>query len=363
MARTRSVAMGIAMVAVVSLLAPGCQSTGVADTTGGNVIVLRFATIDSRADTNGQTVAPDVFMKALEQLSGGRIKTTLQTNFGDGVVTAETDIVKAIATGDLDGGWPSTRAFSRAGIRALEPLEAPLTLTSYAAQRALVTGPASRALLGTIDGSGVVGLGLAVGPLRRPWATMEALRDVQRWHGVTFRSFNSPVQEDTIRALGAIPVSTGTGFPILVRAGTLRGAEIDVAQYARNGYGNLLPWAISNVVLWPKVTVLSLSQKRYDSLTAEQRGWIRGAAKEAVQASVDYNYDEATLAGHLCAQGVRFVEMSAGQVTGLRLAVHPVLDALAHDPATAGTFVQVQKVAARFPSPETVRVPATCRKP
>jgi TRAP-type C4-dicarboxylate transport system substrate-binding protein len=358
----RSVARALAAGLVAALLAAGCQSAGITDKTGANVIVLRLATIDN-TDPNGQSVAPEAFIKALERRSGGRVKTTVKETFESGSATAETDLVKAIAAGRLDGGWPSSRAFSRAGVRGLEPIEAPMTLTSYAAEKSLAEGPAARMLLRTLDGSGVRGLGLAVGPLRRPWADTEPLVDPQRWSGVAFRSYNSPVQEDTIRALGAVPVPASFHFGDLARAGTLQAIETDVAQYAHNGYGVLLPKAVGNEVLWPRMMVLSLSQKRFDSLTPEQRGWVQGAARDAVHASVEFGYDETTLAAHLCAQGVRFVDATPDQLARLRHAVQPVIDALARDPATAASLVQVQKVAASHAAPDGVEVPTPCHKP
>jgi TRAP-type C4-dicarboxylate transport system substrate-binding protein len=358
----RAVVLGLVAGAVTSLLAAGCQSAGITDKTGANIIVLRLATIDS-TDPNGQSVAPEAFIRALGRRSGGRIRTTVKETFESGSMTAETDLVKAIAADRVDGGWPSSRAFSRAGIRGLEPIEAPMTLTSYAAQRSLAEGPAARILLSTLDGSGVLGLGLAVGPLRRPWADTQPLIDLRRWSGVTVRSYNSPVQEDTIRALGAVPIPASFHFTGLVRAGTLQAIETDVAQYAHSGYGVLLPKAVGNEVLWPRMMVLSLSQKRFHSLTREQRGWVQGAARDAVHASVAFAYDETTPASHLCSQGVRFVDATPDQLAGLRHAVQPVVDALASDPVTAGSLAQVEKVAALHPVPDALVVPTSCRKP
>jgi TRAP-type C4-dicarboxylate transport system substrate-binding protein len=351
----------VAALSVTALLVAGCQSGGVTDKTGGNVIVLRLATIDN-LNPNGQLVAPGAFITALSRLSRGRIKTTVQNVYGDGAVTAETDLIKAIATGDLDAGWPTTRSFSRAGIRGLEPVEAPFMITNYSAQKALATGPESVTLLNTLNGSGVVGLGLTVGPLRRPWAIGKPLLDVQRWQGVTFRSYNSPVQDATTRALGAVPVPASFAFPTLVHAGHLRGVELDVAQYSWNHYGTLLPNAVANEVLWPRMGVLTMNQKRFDSLTAEQQRWVRGAAQEAVQASVDFEYDEETPAKLLCRQGVRFYRATPQQLDSLQQAVRPVLDELARDPATAPSLSVVKSVAARFPSPESLDVAASCRR-
>ena len=240
-----------------------------------------------------------------------------------------------------------------------------MTLTSLAAQKALALGPGGTALLKTLEGSGVVGLGLAVGPARRPWAVKDALVDPQSWHGVTFRSYNSPVQEQTIRALGGVPVPASFHFPDLVQAhrATRRGDRRRAVRAQQATAPPLLPHAVGNEVLWPRMQVLSLSQKRFDSLTAKQRGWIREAAQQAVQASADYAYDETTPAARLCAQGVRFIDATPGQLAALRRAVRPVLDALARDPATGPSFAQVEKVASQYPTVDTVDVPSSCRTP
>jgi TRAP-type C4-dicarboxylate transport system substrate-binding protein len=119
------------------------------------------------------------------------LKATIQTTYGNGAATAETDLVKAIADGTLDGGVPSPRAFGRAGLHGLEPSEAPLLITSYAAEKTIVSGPAGQALLHILDSTKVIGLGLAVGPLRRPFATNAPLTTPDAWRGTTVRSFNS----------------------------------------------------------------------------------------------------------------------------------------------------------------------------
>lgn len=335
-----------------------CDGAGVVDKAGGAVVVLRFGTIDT-LDPNGQIVAPEAFVAAVSRLSGGRMRISVADHYGDGAATAERDLVAAIARGEVDGGFPASRAFSHAGLRGLEPIEAPFTLTTYAAQRALVTGPAARRLLATLDGSDVVGLGLAVGPLRRPWSTTAALTDPRRWQGVPVRAFGSPVQQAAYRALGAVPVEASYTFPELVRAGTLRAVETDVAQYARNGYGKLLPALAGNVVLWPRMPVITIGRSRFETLTGDQRGWLRAAAEDAVRASAAHAYDDSTIARRLCGQGVRVSDASARQLAELRKAVQPVLDALARDPATAQSLTQVLTVAAA--APERLDVPADCR--
>jgi TRAP-type C4-dicarboxylate transport system substrate-binding protein len=182
---------------------------------------------------NGQSFGPQAFVDGLQSVSGGKLRVEMVEEYGDGDANAESDLVKAIASGDIDGGWPATRAFSAADIKGLEVVEAPMTITSYATEKALVTSPVATTLLGSLDGSGVVGLGLTVGPLRRPFAAKAPLLGPRDWKGITFRSYNSPVQAAAIKALGAIPVNRGLDWIDAVRDGSLRGAEFDVAQYAK----------------------------------------------------------------------------------------------------------------------------------
>jgi len=279
--------------ALVAALVSGCgggPQPPAQDKAGSETLVLKLATPDV-VNNNGQSFGPQAFVDSLESVSGGRIKVDMTVNYGDGAVDSETQMIRAIASGAIDGGWPSVRAFASAGIGALEPVEAPLTITSYAASKALVSGPVAKDLLAKLDGTGVVGLGLAVGPLRRPFAAKAPLLGPADWQGVTFRSFNSLLQADTIRALGAIPVQVGAKWPDMVGAGTLRGAEFDIAQYAANDLWTTTPYVTANVILWPKVFVLAVSQQRYDSMTDQQRLWVRQAAEAATKASVDATYD------------------------------------------------------------------------
>jgi TRAP-type C4-dicarboxylate transport system substrate-binding protein len=348
--------------ALGSVLLAGCAGQAVPpqDKAGAQTLVLKLATPDSVA-INGPAFGQEAFVQDLASVSGGLIKVDMTLDFAHAAADSETKLVQAIASGEVDGGWPSTRAFANAGIRSLEAVEAPLTISSYAASKALVSGPVAQDLLARLDGSGVKGLGIAVGPLRRPFAAQAPLIGAEDWKGVTFRSFNSPVQADAIRALGATPVNAGADWVDQIAAGTLRGVEFDIVQDAVNGNSALAPFVTANVVLWPKMFVLALSQKRWDALTDQQRGWVQQAAVLASKASVDATWDESTAAAGLCASGVRFVDASASQLAALHDAVAPVIAKLAADPVNGPLLAKIQAIAGQFPRVEEPDVPATCR--
>jgi TRAP-type C4-dicarboxylate transport system substrate-binding protein len=330
------------------------------DKVGSETVTLRLATIDD-INGNGISYGPEAFVKALDSVSGGHLKVDVTTSYGGGKAESEADLVKALASGDMDLGWPSVRSFANGGIHGFGAVEAPMTITSYAAMKALVTAPVADKFLAQLDGTGIVGLGLAVGTLRRPFAAKAPLLGPGDWNGVAFRAFNSPVQSEAIRALGASPVNLGGAWIDSIHAGTLRGAEFDVAQYQWNGFGLDAPYVTANVVLWPKVFVFSINRKRYNSLTEQQRAWVHAAAQAATKASVEATYDETTMAKDLCTRGVRFIDASDDQVRALRTKLAPVIARLAADPVDGPLLADVQAIAANHPTVDIPDVPADCR--
>jgi len=351
--------LGGLLVLAVTVSAAGCGSA--TDKAGGKVLVLKMASID-QVNGNGQAFGPQAFVDNLAKVSGGRLKVEVKNDYGGGAAEAESDLVKAIASGDVDGGWPSTRAFAAAGLDGLKAVEAPLTITSYDAERAVATGPAAKTVLAQLDGSGVVGVGLAVGPLRRPFAATGPLLALDDWKGVRFRTYNSPVQNDTVTALGATPVNVGFGWVDQIRDGKLRAVEFDIAQYAHNSESTLAGNVTGNVVLWPKMFVLSVSKRRFDTLTEQQRRWVRDAAAKAVSASVNATYDETGVAKQLCGAGTRFRDATPDQIAALRTAVKPVIDRLAADPKNGPVLREIQAVAAAHPATETPNLELPCRQ-
>jgi TRAP-type C4-dicarboxylate transport system substrate-binding protein len=349
----------VAVIAIGAALA-ACQGgmPVAVDKAGAQTLVLRF--VDGNSG-NDYPLGTKTFIDTLESASGGRMKVDVTAGYENGIADSERDLIHAVAAGQFDGGWPSVRAFASAGIHGLEAVEAPMTLTNDAAVKALVSGPVAADLLGQLDGSGTVGVGLAVGPLRRPFAAKAPLLTPGDWNGIAFRSFDSPVQDATITALGARPVHAGAEWTDLIANGQLGGIEWDVDQYDANGMTTEAPYVTSNVVLWPKVFVFLLNKGRFDSLTDQQRAWVQQAATAATQATVDAPFDESTAARRLCDIGVKFVDASPSQLATLHAAVAPVIAQLAADPVNGPILAKIQAIAAQHPGVDEPDVDASCR--
>jgi TRAP-type C4-dicarboxylate transport system substrate-binding protein len=184
----------------------------------------------------------------------------------------------------------------------------------------LFSGPVASTALEHLEGSGVV----EARPRRaRPAPAVRrrcAAARTRRLGGDPVPLLNSPIQSDTIRALGAEPVDLSFSWVEEVNAGRLRGAESGVLGGTPPLTDNDL-YVTANVVLWPKVAVFCFSQARFDALTDEQREWVTQAAELAALASVDATYDEDAGVQAMCAQGVRFIAANPDQLAALRQAV------------------------------------------
>jgi TRAP-type C4-dicarboxylate transport system substrate-binding protein len=358
--RIRTVSRVTLVVAGLTVLTSCGPRATSADKTGNETVVLRLAGIDGDVYENWTYVGPQTFLGAIDEVSAGRLQVELTNGYGDGAADSESRLVEAIATGEVDGGWPATRSFAAAGIEGFDAVEAPMTISSYAAQKEVVSGRVAGMLLDRLEGSGVLGLGLTVGPLRRPFAAEAPLLSPEDWDGVRFHVFHSAVQSAAVVAIGGEPVDDGLGWQARVGSGGLRGGEGDIGGIAGGGppAANLVT---TNLVLWPKVFVLSINEERFESLTDEQQGWLREAAARAVEASLDTSFDESADARTLCEAGARFVDASAAQIAAMRARLTPVIDGLAVDDLDQQILTEIQRIAAEHPEPEALDVPSKCR--
>ena len=349
----------VTLLAVVATAA--CSAPAPADRAGGETIVLKFGTAD-RVNPDNYSFGTQAFVDNLPTVSGGHIKVDVALDVGDGTPSPEAELVKAIASGELDGGQVPTRGFAGAGVHGLEAFEAPMVITSFATQRALIADGVTTQALSALDRSGMVGLGITVGALRRPFAAKAALVGPEDWKGVKFRTFHSAIEAEAVTALGATPVPVGLSWVDEVVAGRLRGAEYHLAQYQEAGLGKEAGNVTGNVVLWPKMFVLTMNRAKFDALSEQQRSWIRQAADLGVKASVDATYDESSIAADLCTRGVRFKDASPAQLLALRTRLAPVRTGWRPIRSSAPLLTAIKAHVQDDGAPELLTVDDRCRR-
>ena len=145
----------------------------------------------------------------------------------------------------------------------------------------LIEGPVGQDVLAGLEDDGLHGLALLYGGLRRPAADEAPLLDREDWNGTRFRGpqLAGPASDHrgTRWHRGERRLRLGGADERRILG---RGRDRNRQGHARSG--RTLRFVTANVALWPKVETIVINQKRWDTLTDDQRSWLdtcRAAAR------------------------------------------------------------------------------------
>jgi TRAP-type transport system periplasmic protein len=325
----------------------------------GAPVVLRLA------NTNGDLVfTPAVvdFVHRVEELSGGDLRIEAVDEWGDFASDAEMQVVKDVSAGEIDLGWVGTRVFDAMGVRSFQALTAPMLIDSYALESAVIESGITEQMMEGLDELGVAGLGVLPDGLRKPIGVTGPIPGPTDWQGITFGTLRSNGQTEAIRALGATPAQVfGTEREERLANGTLDGFESSIWIHHRNdALRRLAPYVTSNVTLWPQMDVLLANPARLKSLTAEQRGWLEEAARDAATRSAALaDKDDEALAVS-CEAGARFAEASDADLAALEAAFAPVYAELRQHPETKTFINRIRALKESTPPEPKLAIPSDC---
>jgi TRAP-type C4-dicarboxylate transport system substrate-binding protein len=305
--KTRGRLAALVLPAAALLATVACSGGGAGeDKAGGSgkPVVLRLANTSGRV--NFQPAVAD-FVQRVEQLSGGDVRIKVVDNWGEFVSDAEQQVVRDVATNDVDLGWVGTRVFDTLGIRSFEALTAPMLINSYALENAVIESGITEQMMEGLDGLGVVGLDILPDGLRKPVGVKRPIVGPSDWRGITFGTLRSKGQAEAIRALGATPAQVfGTARKERIERGTVQGFEMSLWNYQANVMPALAPYVTANVNLWPQMDVLLANPARFAELSDKQRGWLEEAARDAATRSAALADKDAEVLGDACATGAGF---------------------------------------------------------
>ena len=205
----------------------------------GEPVVLQLATV------NGDLAfTPEVksFVDAVAELSEGSLQLEVDYEVGDFDPDSEKQVVEGVAAGRYDLGVVGTQVFDTLGVGSFRALNAPMLVDSYALQAAVIHSGTTDQMMQSLTAAGVTGLAVLGGVLRRPVAVEAPLGGPDDWRGVTFSTFDSELQFEAVRALGAKPVAV---------VGDARD------QALREG-----PWTASSPACWPTRSTASRRPRR-----------------------------------------------------------------------------------------------------
>jgi Bacterial extracellular solute-binding protein, family 7 len=212
-----------------------------------------------------------------------------------------------------------------------------------------------------LDDVGVAGLGLLGDGLRKPIGVTGPILGPADWQGITFGTLMSNGQADAIRALGATPVDLiGSERLKALDRGTIQGFEFNLSNYSSDAkWQYFAPYVTANVNLWPQMDVLLANPARLADLTAEQRGWLEEAARDAAAQSVALADMDAHALADACRSGARFAEASTTDLAALEEGFAPVYANLQQDPETKAFIERIQALKESTTGP-SLSIPADC---
>jgi TRAP-type C4-dicarboxylate transport system substrate-binding protein len=308
----------------------------------------------------------EAFMDEVETESDGSITFTPIENWTepDGVekVGDEFALTQAVAAGEVDIAFTSTRSFPALGIDGFRAIEAPFLIQSYAGAYDIVKGQIGKDAIAAFDGTGLTPLSVYTGSLKYPLAAGHPLLEPSDWAGKRIASYASEddgVVARTITALGGEPIVGGVHLIDDLNDGSYDGGFDSLYDVAAGGAGAHGPFPTSNVTFWPSILFYVMNTERFDSLSDAQREIIRTAAEHATEANSSPDPD-LNVASSVCNAGARFGTATPEQLAALRRAVEPVYDWLESDPAEAPLLEALQEIAADHPEPDPVDVPEGC---
>ncbi len=269
-----------------------------------------------------------VFVNRVFELSQGSLPIMLEA-IPTGQVT-EAGLLQHVAAGGADIGFVGTRVLDQAGIRAFQPLSAPLLVQSYPAQAAVVSDPTVVGGLSELDRLGVSGLALMADELSLPVGVHGPAREPADYAGATVRVDASDAHLAAAEALGGSSTTT----PLMIEPRPPYDIyDTSLRSFVERYHDDFARTLTINLPLWPQAIVLFANPQSLQGLTDEQRSWIRTAAADAARWSIEHaGEDVDDELAQLCSRGGQVVTATPAQRDALLARLQPVYQQLRADP-------------------------------
>ncbi len=218
------------------------------------------------------------FKEELEKLSNGTIKVQIYPN---STLGGDRDMVEGMKMGTVDLALV-------AGVFAnfddtISILELPYLFRSYDEYKKIVTGPIGKEIEANILKSCNVRILDWWDRNSRQVTSNRPVNTPADLHGLKIRVPEIPAMVDVWRAMGATPTPMAMSEVYTgLQQGTIDAQENPIATI----YGARLQEVQKYIVMTNhkfEYVTLAMSEKRFSSLTDEQKGWVRQAAKAATE--------------------------------------------------------------------------------
>ena len=333
-------------IAVVALFA-GCGSGG--DTANDDPAPVTL-TLASPRPPSEPDEALAAFATKVGELSEGTITVTIKDSWHLGEPNYIAATIKDVQTGEVDLSSVALRAFDNAGIDAFKPLIAPMLIDSHDTQQKVFDAGIPNRLLSSLDGSGLVGLGVSPGDLRMLTTKGVSLADVSSAKGLKLGFQESGVAEDFLTAVGASP----TRLPTSADIAQVDGLEQQLDSIIGNSYYQAgLDHVLGNVPLWPRLTGMVMNEQMYGDLSDEQQKALKSAwAATLEQPVATARETDQGAAKLICTNDMELDQATPAQVAAWRRPADEVTALIAGDADNAAVIDEIRKLKGDTPAQE-----------
>jgi TRAP-type C4-dicarboxylate transport system substrate-binding protein len=306
--------------------------------------------------TQANLFAPE-YAAAVARLSGGAMRIRIAV--GGNQPDYERSTVRYVRSGRAQLGGVGARVWDTMGVTSLRALVAPFLVDSLALEERVLESPRVQRMLKGVDKTGVVGLAVLPGPLRRPLGLSRPLAGPDDYRGATIAIRYGDVARKTFAALGA----TTKGYNVGVLPAAADGAELDVNTIGLNTYDVHAKGLTSNVVLWVRPETIFANRQAFERLTPAQQQILRRAGREAlVPELARITKDDQAALSAICRRGtLTLATASASDLAALRRAVRPVYAELNKDPFTKALISEIAKL--RIAPTDVIQCPSRASRP
>ena len=316
---------------------------------------LRLGTAEHAGGPNDSPVLHE-FAERVAELSGGQVQVKLEWGLADDTNDYEQKIIGMVRDGALDLGWTGTRAFDVLGVDSFEALQAPFLIDSNELLRQVMATSMPEQMLAGLDALGLEGLGAYPDNLRHPVGYHKPFVSLADFAGARIRVPTSDVSDAIYSALGSTPLHlNGVAFDEALSQGTLDG--IDFAVIAAPNLAGA--WATSNVVLYPRVSVMFLSAGVAAGMSADHLALLRTAAADALRSSMTA-LPAVDSAVKFCEGGGRVATATQTDLAAMKAATMSVTAGMRQVPQTNALIDQIEALKGSLSATEGAEVPAGC---
>jgi TRAP-type C4-dicarboxylate transport system substrate-binding protein len=275
--------------------------------------------------------------------TGGTITIEVKQRVHGGEPAYESAIIDDVAAGTYDLGWAAPRPWHGKGVTSFDALMAPFLIDSYALQAAVIESGLEQEMLAGLDGTGLVGLGILPGPLRRVATAEGGFRAPSDLRGKVVGIQDSVIAAMTFEAFGGSAKAIPGGSAL----GAVDAVEQQLGSIVGNRYHKDLPHVTVDLALWPRPVILFANKARFDSLPDEQKTALRGVAKQLLTSTTAaLESEDAAALANLCEDGADIVVAGHDATAAFVTAVEPVYDELEKDAATASMLKRITEMKA-----------------